>query len=394
MILPTTYVSALLLTFLTMLCWGSWANTTKMTGKWRFELFYFDYSFGVFLTATLLALTFGSMGPELSFQDNLLITSKRPLFFAFVAGCVFNLANMLLVAAISVAGMAVAFPIGIGLALVIGVVWSYVLNPQGNALLLFGGAALLVSGIVVVARAYREYAATKEAAEAKAEPRPGRKRPKTGFKGIGLSLACGVLMGSFYPLVEMSKQGELGLRAYAVGFIFSIGVLLSTPFYNLFFMNLPVKGKPIGIRPYFRGTVRQHLLGLAGGAIWTIGTIANFAAASAPPEVQVGPAISYAIGQGAVLVSTLWGLLYWKEFEGASARVKRLIAAMIVLFVLGLGSIAVAPLYAEGQRRQQAVESVFGGQAALGDAGVAAAAAAGAGQGLFEQHARIDILIV
>ena len=153
-------------------------------------------------------------------------------------------------------------------------------------------------------------------------------------------------MGSFYPLVELSKAGELGLRAYAVGFIFALGVFFSTPFFNLFFMNLPVQGKPIGITRYFRGTVRQHALGVAGGVIWCVGTLANFAAASAPPEVQVGPAISYAIGQGAVLVSTLWGLLYWKEFAGATSQVKRLIAVMIGLFVIGLGSIAVAPLFA------------------------------------------------
>ena len=347
MILPTTYISALLLTFLTMICWGSWANTTKMTGKWRFELFYFDYSFGVLLTATILALTLGSMGTDLSFQDNLLIVSRRPIAYALVAGAVFNLANMLLVAAISVAGMAVAFPIGIGLALVIGVVWSYALNPQGDPLLLFSGAALLVVGVVIVARAYKAYAAMKDAERAKNwKPERRKPPPRTGFKGIGLSLACGVLMGSFYPLVEMAKAGDLGLRAYAVGFIFAIGVFLSTPFFNIFFMNLPVKGKPIGIKPYLRGTFRQHSLGVAGGAIWTIGAIANFAAAGAPPEVHVGPAISYAIGQGAVLVSTLWGLFYWKEFKGATSRVKVLLAVMIALFVGGLGLIAVAPLFA------------------------------------------------
>jgi len=346
MILPTTYVSALLLTFLTMICWGSWANTTKMTGKWRFELYYFDYSFGVLLTATVLALTLGSMGTELSFQDNLLIASKRPIAYGLAAGVVFNLANMLLVAAISVAGMAVAFPVGIGLALVIGVVWSYALNPQGNPLFLFAGAALLVVGIVIVARAYKAYAAMKESQKVQDRASPARRPRSTGFKGIGLSLACGVLMGSFYPLVEMAKAGELGLRAYAVGFVFAVGVFLSTPVFNVFFMNMPVTGKPIGFKRYLRGTLRQHLLGLAGGTIWTIGAIANFAAASAPPEVQVGPAISYAIGQGAVLVSTLWGLLYWKEFAGASSRVKGLLVSMIALFVVGLGLIAVAPLFA------------------------------------------------
>ena len=340
MILPTTYLSALLLTFLTMLCWGSWANTTKMTGKWRFELFYFDYAFGVLLAATGLALTFGEMGTELSFRDNLLIARKLALFFGFTAGVVFNLANMLLVAAISLAGMAVAFPIGIGLALVIGVVWSYFLNPQGNPFFLFIGAAILVAGIILTSRAAKDAARAKEWKHKHYAP------PRTGLRAISLSLACGVLMGSFYPLVEMSKQGDLGLRAYSVGFIFAAGVFLSTPVFNIVFMNVPVQGDPVHIKEYFRGTWWQHALGVAGGVIWAVGAIANFAAASAPEEVQVGPAISYAIGQGAVLVSTLWGLLYWKEFAGASRHVYRLIGLMIVAFVIGLGLISVAPLFA------------------------------------------------
>jgi len=351
MVLPTTYTAALLLTFFTMICWGSWANTTKMTGKWRFELFYFDYAFGVLLAATILALTLGQMGPELSFEDNLLIARYRAIGMGLFAGAIFNLANMLLVAAISLAGMSVAFPIGIGMALVIGVVWSYLLNPQGNPFLLFGGAALLTLGIIIVARAYKEYAVFREAQRAKIALEKGKKRAprKVGFKAIGLSLTCGVLMGSFYPLVEMSRESELGLRCYTIGFIFALGVFITTPLYNLVFMNIPVKGKPVGIGAYFKGTLKQHALGVFGGVIWCAGAVANFAAASAPPEVQVGPAISYAIGQGAVLVSTLWGLLYWKEFAGASGKVKGLLAVMIALFVIGLGLIAIAPLFASAR---------------------------------------------
>jgi glucose uptake protein len=170
--------------------------------------------------------------------------------------------------------------------------------------------------------------------------------PRTSPKAIVLSLACGVLMGSFYPLVEMSKGGDFGLRAYSVGFVFAVGVFLSTPLFNLVFMNVPVAGDPVRFADYFRGTFRQHLLGVLGGVIWAVGAVANFAAASAPQEVQVGPAISYAIGQGAVLVSTLWGLLYWREFQGAGSRVKTLLALMIVAFVIGLGMISVAPLFA------------------------------------------------
>ena len=217
MILPQTYGATLLLIILTMLCWGSWANTFKLAGKWRFELFYYDYSVGVLIAATIYALTFGNFGIEgFTFVDDLMHAGKRQIFFGVLGGVVFNLANMLLVAAISVAGLAVAFPVGIGLALVIGVIWNYILNPQGNPVLLFTGAGIVVGAIIVDALAYRALEGSK-AAQAT--------RKVTG-KGIVLSLVSGVLMGSFFPLVEMGKASELGLGPYAIGFVFAIGVFL------------------------------------------------------------------------------------------------------------------------------------------------------------------------
>jgi glucose uptake protein len=337
MVLPHTYVAALLLTVVSMLCWGSWANTFKLAGKWRFELFYFDYSFGVLLAATIYALTFGDLGTDgFGFLDDLAHAGKTQIGFGGLGGIVFNLANMLLVAAISVAGLAVAFPVGIGMALVIGVIWNYALKPQGNPVLLFSGAAIIVGAIIVDALAYRAHAAKGSQAGAR----------KAGAKGILLSLVSGVLMGSFFPLVEIGKAGPLGLGPYAIGFVFAVGVFLSTFVFNLIFMNMPVEGPPVKIGAYFKGTGGQHALGIVGGMIWATGAIANFTAASAPESVQVGPAISYAIGQGATMVSALWGLLVWKEFAGADARVKTLIAVMLLLFVIGLGLVSVAPLYA------------------------------------------------
>jgi glucose uptake protein len=354
MIVPTTYTAALLLTILSMLCWGSWANTFKLTGKWRFELFYFDFALGVLLAFVLAALTFGSMGDEMSFTDNLLITGNRKIAWGFAAGVVFNLANILLVAAISVAGMAVAFPVGIGLALVIGVVWNYILNPQGNPLLLGAGVLLVVGAIVVDAIAYSTHAraarANELAAAAAGSATKSRKKSaaaqRGSWKGLALSLVSGVLMGSFYPMVEMGKEGENGLGPYAIGFIFAIGVFLSTFVFNLYFMNLPVEGPPVPFSQYLRGTLRQHGLGVAGGAIWAVGAIANFVAASTPKTVQVGPAISYAIGQGATMISALWGLLVWREFAGASSRVRLLLAVMLILFTAGLALVSMAPLSA------------------------------------------------
>jgi glucose uptake protein len=255
--------------------------------------------------------------------------------------------------------LAVAFPIGIGLALVIGVILNYILNPQGNPALLFGGAAVVVAAIVVDAMAYRMHEKNRvRVAAVAAVPDQKRtairghrsaehpKKTSKSIKGIVLSLVAGVLMGSFYPLVEMGKRGDNGLSPYAIALVFAIAVFLSTFVFNFFFMLIPVQGEPVSIGQYFRGTKWQHVLGIVGGTIWCIGTISNFVASSAPRNVQVGPAISYALGQGATMISALWGLLVWKEFAGADPKVRRLIFAMMALFLAGLTMVAVAPLYA------------------------------------------------
>jgi glucose uptake protein len=358
MMLPTTYVMAMALTILTMICWGSWANTMKLAPKWRFELYYFDYTFGLILAAIVAAFTFGSSDtvvvdsatPSFTFVDNLSIASKRQMAMAMAGGAVFNLANLLLVAAIAVAGLAVAFPIGIGLALIMGVVLNYIIKPAGNPAFLFGGSFLVLIAIVLSALAHAAHTAassrTKQAGAQGGVRIVGKPQAKAAspLKGIFLSLGCGILMGTFYPLVEMSKRGDIGLGPYTAAFMFAVGVLVTTPVYNLFFMNLPVQGDPVSFRDYFSGTTKMHLLGLAGGIIWMTGTVANFVAASAPERVNVGPAVSYAIGQGATLVSALWGLLVWKEFAGAEGKVRIYIMLMLAFFVGGLALVSIAPL--------------------------------------------------
>jgi glucose uptake protein len=354
MLLPTTYFAALLLLILSMFSWGSWANTQKLVGKWRFELFYYDYSLGVMLCAVVAAFTFGSvLTKELTFQDNLLIAAKRQMAYGVAGGAVFNLGNILLVAAIAVSGMAVAFPIAIGLALVIGVVLNYILNPQGNPFLLFIGAFLVVVAIVVNAFAYSTYLDERQKAskpavtlDARGRPRPTREAPMA-LRGILLAIGSGILMGLFYPLVEIGRQGETGVAPYGMALLFGFGVLVSTLLYVPFFATFPVQGQPIELKQYFTGTRKQHLLGVAGGAIWMVGAISNFAAAGTPVALQVGPAVSYALGQGSTLVGALWGLLVWHEFKGANQRIRMQLGIMIGLFVVGLAMISIAPLYAK-----------------------------------------------
>jgi glucose uptake protein len=346
MILPHTYGVALFLMIASMLCWGSWANTYKLAGKWRFELYYFDYALGLMLAAIIYALTTGNLGYDgFSFMDDLLNAGKRQWLFGFTGGVVFNFANMLLTAAIAVAGMSVAFPVGIGLALVVGVILNYIVSPTGNPAFLFGGVVLVVGAILVDAMAYRYLGFIRHEEMARAGKVPTRRR--SSMKGIVLALVSGFLMGTFYPLVAKAQAGEIGLGPYAVGVVFAAGVFCSTFVFNLFFMNLPVEGEPVEVLDYFKGRPSKHLLGLAGGAIWFTGAIASFVAASPKSDIHVGPAISYAMGQGATLISALWGLIIWKEFRGADTRIKSLLALMLILFAAGLTLVSLAPLFVE-----------------------------------------------
>ena len=332
MLVPETYLAALLLTILTMLCWGSWANTLKLCPGYRFQLFYWDYVIGMAVGAVFWGLTAGSVGHAgARFLSDLTHTEVGPMLYAVAGGAIFNVANLLLVAAIDVAGMAVAFPVGIGLALVIGAISNYVIKPVGNPLLLFGGVAMVVVAIVLDAAAFRKREATAKAATA---------------RGIAISLACGVLMGCFYPLVARALNGEPGVPApgpYAVTAFFTMGVILSAFPANWLLMKKPLDGKePVDGAGYWRAPFRWHLAGALGGAIWCTGGVANFLASGTH---LVGPAVSYSIGQGATMVSACWGVFVWREFAGAPRAAAVLLVLMFVCFLLGLGSVAVAPLY-------------------------------------------------
>jgi glucose uptake protein len=327
MFIVPSYTVAVIFTVITMLCWGSWANTQKLASqKWAFQLFYWDYALGVFLLSVLLAFTMGSMGEEgRSFIPDLLQADSKALGSAFLGGVVFNLANILIVAAIDIAGMAVAFPIGIGLALVIGVVTNYVATPLGNPVLLFVGVSFVVVAIVMDAIAYKKIPSQGE---------------KTTSKGIIISILGGVLMGFFYRFVAASMSMDFvnpavgKLTPYTAGVVFSIGLLLSNFIWNSIFMYKPLAGKKVSYKEYFqKGNPRLHLVGILGGAIWGVGMIFNIIASG-----KAGYAISYGLGQGATMVAALWGVFIWKEFKEAKG-VNGLLTAMFLFFILGLGMI-------------------------------------------------------
>jgi glucose uptake protein len=334
MFMVESYSLAVVMCVITMLCWGSWANTQKLASKeWRFQLFYWDYSLGVLLLTVLFAVTLGNMGTGgRGFFADLGQAAPKYIGYAVLGGVVFNIANILLVAAIDIAGMAVAFPVGIGLALVIGVITTYIAKPAGNRELLFLGVACVAVAIVVDAIAYRRL------------PTAGQ---KTTLKGIVLSVLCGILMGQFFQFVTraMPKLNEISapenagmLTPYTALVFFALGLFLSNFIFNVFVMLKPFAGEPVALGDYFtKGNARLHLVGIIGGAIWGVGM--SLAIISGD---RAGYAISYGLGQGATMVAALWGVFIWREFREAPVGTNRLLALMFVMFVVGLGLIVYA----------------------------------------------------
>ena len=334
MLIIESYSTAIIMCLITMICWGSWANTMKLTGKnWRFQLYYWDYGIGVLIFSLLLAVSIGSMGLEgRSFMNDISLANNRDLGAALLAGAVFNLANVLLVAAIDIAGMAIAFPIGIGLALVIGVISGYISNPVGNPWLLFGGLIFVSIAIVMDGIAYSKI------------PTDGQ---KSVSKGIALSILAGVFMGFFYPILVTSIASDLvlpeagKLTPYTAIVMFSLGLLLSSFLWNYYLMRRPFRGDRLTFTDYFKmGSMKDHLMGILGGMIWCTGFSLMTLAAG-----QAGPAISYGLGQGATMVAAFWGVFVWKEFKNAPVSTNKLLLAMFVFYFLGLALLIVAKSY-------------------------------------------------
>jgi glucose uptake protein len=327
MFILESYSVAVFFCFVTMLCWGSWANTQKLAEKsWRFELFYWDYVVGILLTSVLFAYTLGSTGDEgRSFTDDLAQANGGNIRSALLGGVIFNLANILLIAAISIAGMSVAFPVGIGIALIWGVVDNYVKVPTANPALIFSGVALIAIGIVVNAIAYKRLTVNTQ---------------KVSTKGLGISMLAGILMAQFYGFVVDGMtlnftSPEAGkLTPYSAIFLFSCGIFLSNIVFNSMLMRMPVQGHPVNYGDYLKGDSKSHLTGILGGIIWCVGMSFSIIASD-----KAGPAISYGLGQGAVLVAAVWGVFIWKEFKAAPPGTNSLLYIMFICFFTGLSLI-------------------------------------------------------
>lgn len=331
MFIVSNYLLAVVFCFITMLCWGSWGNTQKMAAKsWRYELFYWDYVIGMVLFALLIAFTMGSFGTEgRPFLEDIAQVSAKNIGGIILGGVIFNASNILLSASTSIAGMAVAFPLGVGISLVLGTIVNYIGAPKGDPVTLFIGVALIVVAIICNGIASGKL----------------QKENKAGAnKGIILAVVAGTLMAFFYRFVAAAMDLD-NFAAPAVGkatpytaiVIFSIGVLISNFVFNTFVMRKPFVGEPVSYSEYFKGNAKTHLVGMLGGAIWCLGTAFSYIASG-----KAGAAVSYALGQGAPMIAALWGVFIWKEFKGAKKDTWTLLAVMFLFFLAGLGFIIVS----------------------------------------------------
>ena len=332
MFIIESYSLAVVFCFITMLCWGSWGNTQKLAGKtWRYELFYWDYVIGMVLFALLLGLTMGSTGEGgRAFITDLAQADYRNVLWIVLGGVIFNASNILLSASTSLAGLAVAFPLGCGLALVLGVINNYLEQAKGDVVLLGVGVLAIVAAIICngIAAGRVNKGGTSN----------------NSRKGIVLAVVAGLLMSTFYRFVvkgmdinNFEQPAEGMLTPYSAIFIFSLGVLASNFLFNTYVMKRPFVGNSVSYSEYFKGSFGTHLVGVLGGAIWCLGTAFSYIAAG-----KAGAAVSYALGQGAPMIAAFWGVFIWKEFKGADNKTNALLTLMFALFICGLAIIVVA----------------------------------------------------
>jgi glucose uptake protein len=327
MVLVQNYGLAVFLCAVAMICWGSWQNTQNLIGKsWRFEHYYWDFSIGILLFALLMAFTFGSIGNEgRSFLPDLHQADAKNLLSAAIGGVIWNMGTLLLVAAISIAGMSVAFPIGGGIGWTLGIVINYIGKPEGNPAFLFGGTAFIVLAILMSMQSYRRLAENQN---------------KPTLKGIFLSILAGLCIALFYRFVASSLASDFSpaeagkISSYTAVVFFSLGALLCTVLVNPIFMARPVQGEPVRMSGWIKGSSRTHLLGILGGAIWCLGNSVSFMSVSA-----ASPAISYGLSNSAPVVAALWGIFVWKEFKDAPKGTSLLLSLMFCFYLIGLALI-------------------------------------------------------
>lgn len=330
MFIVNSYGLAVFLCILTMICWGSWANLQKLTQREStFQLFYWDYSIGIYIIAIIFAFTLGSMGTQgRGFINDLHQGSEYYLMLAFAGGVIFNFANILLAAAIEIAGMSIAFPLALGLALVVGVIVNYIILPVGSLTLLCIGVFFILMAMMFSALAYR---------------RQGSQKSQHMLRGTIVAIVCGIIMGFFFPAVASSMISNYQtptpgkITPYTALFMFTSGLIACNLLINTILMYFPITEKRVTYKDYFTRRPLIHIYGMIAGFIWCVGMLFNLLAAN-----KAGYAISYGLGQGATMIAAVWGVFIWHEFKNSIRPVTSLLTVMFSCYLLGLALIILA----------------------------------------------------
>lgn len=348
MILPGSQLYNILVLAIGMLCWGLWAHTFRMTSRWRFELYYFDFIIGVMLAAIVAGATAGSLGWDgFALIDDIRIAGKREEAIAIAAGAVFNFGNMLTIAGLSIAGITVGYMMGLGLTVATSFVILYFTSPSGNGLLLGVGAGVTLAAAIALAVASRMHSLNKLVAQMR-EGKTKSTKKVVPIKGLILAAIGGIASAGCFPLINSARESENGLGPYGLGLFFAVGIFATSLILNLFFMNLPVQGDPIELTAYFQGKAKFHWLGAFGGILFYAGLLSLLVVARGEAKNALPPIMLRGIMEGAPAVGLLISLLRWPDFREAEGKVRTILAVSMLLFVAGAVSLTLSASFSTG----------------------------------------------
>jgi glucose uptake protein len=340
MVLTHTWLQSISVALLGMLFLIGWAHVFKLTGRWRFELFYLDFSVGFALAALVLAFTLGNLGFDgFTVLDDLQHAQSRNLLFAVAAGICLNLGTLLVMASLSISGISVAFPVAAGTALVVTAAAAVYARGGREMLTLTGGAVLAVISVAVM---FSSYSALVKIAR-KHIPKDARGRPAyrlSPIKAIVLAACGGIFLGGHIAGLTVARRPEIGLGPYGVVLLEAVMVGLSTIIFSLITMNLPLEGEPVDPVDFFKSGIRKHGLGLLAGILWCAGNACLLIASEQSGEGPINRPQFETLYWAAPLACGLLGMLLWKELDGGPSKVKGLAVLSILLAAAALLLIA------------------------------------------------------
>ncbi len=328
MVLPTTHPSALALLVLALLCFSSWPQLYKRSeAHWRFEFFALDFAVGALVFGLVAAYTLGTFGPEMPFTDRVLVAGPITVFWVIGTGALFALANTLLLSSITLLGLSVAFLVFLGLTAALTALGHY--RTAQNTLLLYSGASVLILGAVLASL-------VPAPVHGPANPLESRLSRNRRPKGVALAAFGGLLFGFIQWLLKLTSDPDFGLGPYATVLLLSIGMVLATPLLNVFFLNIKIVGNPVPLSGYWRGRGRQHATGIIAGVVFAIGAISVMLALSLTGVDALRQVTIYLLPFLSVIVCVVAGFRYWREFAARPPLAKRLAAASLICFQLGI----------------------------------------------------------